>query len=68
VRKLTYFVASTIDGYIAAPDGSDPSGPQCHLVSAGESCGVVWGGFEPTRRVERRSTDLSQVLSILSRA
>jgi dihydrofolate reductase len=26
VRKLVYLVASTIDGYIAGPDGGDPSG------------------------------------------
>ncbi|MBV2363191.1 dihydrofolate reductase family protein [Streptomonospora nanhaiensis] len=27
MRKLVYFIASTVDGFIAGPDGADPTGP-----------------------------------------
>ncbi|GAA0943856.1 dihydrofolate reductase family protein [Actinocorallia libanotica] len=27
MRKLVYYIASSVDGFIAGPDGADPSGP-----------------------------------------
>lgn len=27
MRKLVYYIASSLDGYIAGPDGTDPTGP-----------------------------------------
>ncbi|TKG69750.1 dihydrofolate reductase family protein [Prauserella endophytica] len=36
MRKLTYFVASTIDGVIAGPGGGDPSGPDGFFIMEGD--------------------------------
>lgn len=52
LRKLTYFVASTIDDYIyiAAPDGDDPSGPGGVFVDEGDHVdALLWKAVSPTR-------------------
>ena len=45
MRKLTYFVASTIDGYIAAPDGGDPSGPEGLFVHEGGHTDAIFTDY-----------------------
>ncbi|MGH8965526.1 MAG: dihydrofolate reductase family protein [Actinomycetes bacterium] len=45
MRKLTYFVASTIDGYIAAPDGGDPSGPDGFFVREGGHIDAIFTDY-----------------------
>lgn len=41
MRMLTYFVASTIDGRIAAPNGGDPSGPQGFFLDEGDHVDAI---------------------------
>jgi len=55
VRKLVYCIASTIDGFIAGPDGADPTGP---------------GGFWPVPAdyVQHLVTELPEILPGPARA
>jgi len=45
VRKLTYFVASTIDGFIAGPDGADPSGPDGFFLDEGDHMEAIFTDY-----------------------
>ncbi|WP_433284454.1 dihydrofolate reductase family protein [Pseudonocardia sp. CA-142604] len=49
MRQLVYCIASTIDGFIAGPDGSDPTGP---------------GGFWPVAQdyIQHLATELPEIL------
>ena len=55
MRKLVYCIASTIDGFIAGPDGADPTGP---------------GGFWPVPAdyVQHLVTELPEILPGPARA
>lgn len=45
LRQLTYFVAATIDGFIAGPDGSDPSGPDGFFVAEGGHMEAIFADY-----------------------
>lgn len=54
MRKLVYCIASTIDGFIAGPDGADPTGP---------------GGFWPIPAdyVQYLVAELPEILPVMAR-
>ena len=55
MRKLVYCIASTIDGFIAGPDGADPTGPD---------------GFWPIPQdyIQHLATELPEILPAPARA
>jgi dihydrofolate reductase len=54
MRKLTYFVASTIDGFIAGPDGGDPSGPDGFFVAEGGHLDAIFTEYPDIIPVQAR--------------
>jgi dihydrofolate reductase len=59
VRKLVYFVASTMDGFVAPPDRSDPSGPEGIFGLEGDHLEAIfseWADIIPVQA--RRALDI----------
>lgn len=45
MRKLTYFVAATIDGFVAGPSGDDPTGEDGFFLMTGDHMDAIFADY-----------------------